>query len=103
MRLIGFIMAFIVLGLSCMPCNDTFAASEKATIKLVEKSNPVNDSPDDCSPLCQCQCCAAPFVQLATETPDLNILPETMSHHSYYNKATSSMPFNIWQPPQLNR
>lgn len=104
MRLIAFIMAVLVLVLSCMPCSDTNAAhtKESTSIQAMHTSNPVGGQMDDCSPFCQCNCCAGVAMQSFPNNIALSV-PETYIIHSgFYNASISRIAIPIWQPPKLN-
>lgn len=105
MRLFGFIMAVLVLVLSCMPCSDTDAAhsNERASVQAMHTSNPLGGKMDDCSPFCQCNCCAGFPLQSFSNSISLAI-PEThITHSGFYNASISRIAIPIWQPPKLNR
>ena len=104
MRLIGFVIAIIVLGLSCMPCSDTNAASAKAevVIQVIDTSSPVSDKTDDCSPFCQCNCCAGFPLQVLSNTVSLPVPEIHITHCGFYNASISHITISIWQPPKIN-
>src|SRR5687767_3435406 len=55
----AYIMAILVVALSCLPCADGGTTSGKANTELVGGSEHEDDDHEDsCSPFCQCSCCA---------------------------------------------
>lgn len=103
MKFFAFIMAFLVLALSVMPCADSGGAKDsKAKTEITKASQqPSHDDTDECSPFCHCTCCAG-FSINHTSTAITAI-------HSFSNDPKSSfLPSNvievalpIWQPPRL--
>lgn len=104
MKILALIMAFLVLALSVMPCADSqvLAGKEGTTTELTktgkQQNNPIQD---DCSPFCQCSCCAGfsinhfvasvTTVQYLSDNPTNDFLPSEV--------IEVSLP--IWQPPQI--
>lgn len=104
MKFFAFLMAIMVLALSVMPCADDANAmnNRKAKTELI-KSSHQQDNPksDECSPFCQCSCCAGFSVNHFVA--EIATIPKYES-----NSASSFLPANvrevalpIWQPPQL--
>ena len=103
MRLFFSIMALIVLVLSCMPCADTNACSGKGekTISVLHKSTGESDKNDDCSPFCQCSCCAGVPLQLTSYSATLSLPEIHLTHFVFYSASTTRISFAVWQPPKL--
>jgi len=104
MKIIAFIMAFLVLALSIMPCADiSNAAYESKSKASVAKSNSQKSDPqqDDCSPFCSCACCASLSVNhsIASIAATISYKERTKTAHSPTDIIKVSLP--IWQPPQL--
>jgi hypothetical protein len=104
MKLFAFLMAFLVLALSIMPCADRGDAlsSSKAKTELAKKANPQSDpQQDDCTPFCHCTCCACFSINHTVAT--IGILPvysaQSQTAHLPSNLIDVALP--IWQPPQL--
>jgi hypothetical protein len=101
MKIVAFIMAFLVLALSIMPCADTAAHDSNIRIEL-NKSTPQTDNPhnDDCSPFCHCTCCASisidHFVVSATHISCL----QCKAVQAYLPADVIEIALPIWQPPQ---
>lgn len=105
MKFSAFIMAFIVIWLSCLPCgDDAFAVNPgKLKTETVKKSNQQEgqNHTDACSPFCQCACCPGFSVNHTLNT--ISTLPIICTKQ--FTSCLSSTPINvslpIWQPPQL--
>lgn len=104
MKIIAFIMAFLVLALSLMPCADTDNAGNDSNAKtLVSKSNQQRDNPqqDDCSPFCQCSCCAG-FCINHSNAPIVIADPgESKTQIAFLPAGILDIALPVWQPPQL--
>ncbi|WP_407641177.1 DUF6660 family protein [Daejeonella rubra] len=104
MRSLTFIMAIMVLVLSCIPCAEAEVFAGKYESKtLLFKSDtqnlPINS--DACSPFCTCSCCLG-FSIAATVSPSFSLMYTCRQkiYSSYYPKIISSISLSIWQPPQ---
>jgi hypothetical protein len=97
-------MAFLVLALSIMPCADAAAFAGDGKIKSeLTKTPQKKDHPqqDDCSPFCQCNCCAGFSIHHITSVIAL-IPPYSNSANTVHlPAAVRSISLPIWQPPQL--
>ncbi|TWI82627.1 DUF6660 family protein [Chitinophaga japonensis] len=103
MKFLAFIMAIIVLALSCMPCADAASAMMARKAKTEITKTPVQQHPDTdtCSPFCQCTCCAGFTLNYGFYTL---ITPANFTSSLYSDNRQSgiieiSLP--VWQPPQL--
>ncbi|WP_394351247.1 DUF6660 family protein [Sediminibacterium roseum] len=105
MRITVFILTFIVLGLSLLPCADRGNAMKagKANTEITAQTNHEENqgNNDLCPPFCHCGCCANVFIK--TSFLSLEMPPQI-----YINKIPSYLPGDItgislpiWQPPQL--
>ncbi len=98
-------MAFLVISLSCLPCeDDAFALNPgKLKVETVKKSTQQEEQnhTDACSPFCQCACCAG-FSVNHTLTP-VSTLPIICKKQftCYLSATTINISLPIWQPPQL--
>lgn len=105
MKVIAFIISFIILGLSCLPCSDSKPLVKDATAVSVLTqlhSDPSDTHPDLCNPFCSCACCGV-TPTAAKITPVTLDLPR--AHSVYVDRYASgpalSIALPIWQPPQL--
>ncbi len=102
---IAYLLAFYVLALSCIPCQDEAEP-------LPDSSNPIavvsgagdghQEAIDLCSPFCICACCAS-----VTISQTIAALPENAvsrlippAGFSYLQILSAGDMTGIWQPPQ---
>jgi hypothetical protein len=104
MKILAFILAFLVLGLSCLPCaDDAFARNDNEakteTVKQPDQEGDLHN--DNCSPFCHCTCCAGfSFHHPATEIASVVPFRKTQNASPYIASVIEiSLP--VWQPPQL--
>ncbi|MDN3586287.1 hypothetical protein QWY86_06385 [Pedobacter aquatilis] len=104
MKLFAIILCISILALSCISCEDFELAdnSEIAIEQIITKDNSHQDN-DNCSPLCNCNCCGQLIIinlkvaQLTNPKPVHN--REKIA--SYRNCFPTNYAKNIWQPPKL--
>lgn len=97
-------MAFLVLALSLMPCADTDDAANDGNAKTeVAKSNHQAGIPqqDDCSPFCQCSCCAGFCINHSIASVVFTVSYGSKTEIAFLPAGTLDIAFPIWQPPQL--
>ncbi len=99
MKFLAFIMAFLVLTLSVMPCADTNEG--KAKNELSKSGHQQKDAQqEDCSPFCTCTCCAGfsinHFIAALSSIPAY----EPNLTTSFLSLQTMEVALPIWQPPQ---
>lgn len=102
MRFFAFIMAFIVLAMSTVPCADGAVAMSKAKTEIQKTNHQQNDHPTrDCSPFCSCSCCTgSPIPQYVAKLT--LVKPELIRNYkSLYSSPIKEISLSIWQPPQL--
>jgi len=105
MRFFSFIMAFLVLWLSCLPCADEAFAMDtgKVKVEIVKKNSQQQEQnhKDACSPFCQCACCTGFSMNytLAFASSLPIICKKQFACHLPATTVKISLP--IWQPPQL--
>jgi len=103
-KIFAFIMAVLVLALSIMPCADKEAAFTKSrknmeTVKaLHQQACPLND---DCSPFCQCSCCAGFSINHFIAAIPVLPVQTSISITQYLASKIAALALPIWQPPQL--
>lgn len=104
MKFFAFIMAFLVLSLSVMPCADAGAAIKdtkaKTEITKTTDQQDHNDA-DACSPFCHCACCAGfsinHFIAALTIIPPYS----STTKSSFLHSDVIEVVLPIWQPPQI--
>lgn len=102
--------AVYLLGLSLVPCSDTFNRCEErvpvAENAPYEEHSHSNDADDHCSPFCYCACCSISlnlyhFNSFTVQEPlSLSYLEEKVIWP--YSDFRSSYFGSIWQPPKIN-
>ncbi|WP_425185811.1 DUF6660 family protein [Flaviaesturariibacter amylovorans] len=104
MRIFAFLMAVLVLALSMMPCADSdITGKQDPSHSLVKTSGDhQNDEPEDnCSPFCQCTCCAGFFLNHATAAIAYHPVLPPASRFPHPPAAILDRSLPVWQPPQL--
>jgi len=104
MKACALILAFIVLGLSFMPCSDVTAAGlSKAAKTEVTKSDNTrdNDHNEACSPFCHCACCAGFSISHSLPTFGTIYIRPVRLFSSYLPDNLISISLPIWQPPKI--
>ncbi len=108
MRVTAFILAILVLIISCMPCSDMhdIAMAKRAYHSVVSKNgshqqdNGRNDL-DLCSPFCHCSCCGGFSVMQAVTIPQRLIVKIQPIYTEYVSADVINISLPVWQPPQL--
>ncbi|WP_460556884.1 DUF6660 family protein [Ferruginibacter profundus] len=105
MKILAFIMALMVLVLSCVPCMDGAFAMKNGNIKAeISKStgnhNEHNDS-DNCSPFCTCNCCTGFTFSINTFQAGTTVFYAAKTIAFHLPSEISNIALPIWQPPQL--
>lgn len=102
MKFFAAIMAVIVLTLSVMPCADTKASHKQpAKYEVAKESKPQAPFTDDCSPFCQCNCCASVFLNHCISALPINTPSFLQTGSSFAVIEPIQVYLPIWQPPQL--
>lgn len=104
MRWTAFILAIVVLALSCMPCEDAVydMHAEKVKTSVSQSPEQQHNDADNCSPFCQCTCCAsfAFSLEFYSLAPPVDFTASRYTDHHRSGIIEISLP--IWQPPQLS-
>ncbi|WP_394345156.1 DUF6660 family protein [Flavisolibacter ginsenosidimutans] len=100
-----YLLAFIVLVVSCIPCSDTRASRFDSGAKTVldQTSGQHNDKDDLCPPFCQCNCCTNVSINHVLASQELAPLFEL--HQKFPitpSYALQMVAYAIWQPPQIH-
>lgn len=104
MKFFAFIMACLILIMSCTPCQDapiSMKVDKSQTTTALAAGHDHQEAGDECSPLCTCACCSAhsnpqSFIIVVVNTPEISL-----DHSSIYNGSLISFSAPVWQPPQL--
>ena len=106
MKAIAFFMAFYILVLSAVPCNDMHnkCNSKNAKTELTQNHDHQQDKDDNCTPFCTCACCSASVVALdfapfrIKKPAEFSITKKiTIRNFSFVSNYFG----NIWQPPKI--
>ncbi|WP_416240471.1 DUF6660 family protein [Pedobacter sp. GR22-10] len=108
MKILVYFLSITILLLSCITCEDVMAVEinrqTNEAILTISNTNTLPDN-DHCSPLCTCNCCGQPIVNICTEL--LTLQPKSLSSNQikpgYQSRNVSDYIRNIWQPPKLNK
>lgn len=104
MKFFAFIMACIVLILSCTYCADgvSFIKGNKVKVTVIKKSNPSqNNRSDNCSPFCQCNSCPGFYLSKIVTSSELITLQTSIEFGILHTNNLIGISLPIWQPPQL--
>jgi hypothetical protein len=101
MRFFAFIMALLVITLSCVPCADARELPKEKPGKETKKTQHPPTDDESCSPFCHCSCCAGfsinhRFAQTSTPVP-----VHSPQHNARYIGNLIWISFSVWQPPKL--
>lgn len=104
-KIFAFIMAFLVLALSIMPCADKGVSASDGKAKTeITKSTQHSENPqqDECTPFCHCTCCACFSINhfIASITHITPYLDKTKAAYLPADVIEIALP--IWQPPKLS-
>lgn len=103
MRFTAFIMALLVLVLSCLPCADADAMPDVKT-ELLKHSGPghPHQHEDLCSPFCHCSCCSTfSIITIPLLIPAPIQQPAGITYTAQVPDAVIEISLPVWQPPQL--
>ncbi|QEC40582.1 DUF6660 family protein [Pseudobacter ginsenosidimutans] len=99
MRLIGYIVAVLVVLLGFVPCADTVNTAT-AQASAVEQSDE-HEHGEYCSPFCHCSCCTT--ISIPHQVQEISLAVESFSrpNASPYTASVLEVSIPVWQPPQL--
>ncbi len=109
MKLLSFLIAIMVLALSCMPCSDTgiftHGNNSRVTTSHTQTTQhiPGEEHQDLCSPFCQCACCSLAYALPFACTPGTWVKAGWSDQQfvSFVSHCPSGIALPVWQPPQL--
>ncbi|MGF7028751.1 MULTISPECIES: DUF6660 family protein [Sphingobacterium] len=106
MRCKAAIILFYFLGLFLVPCSDAQNICETPKELSIEIAHSHNqDTDDNCTPFCQCECCSVTVVSFNFELPGFVIPIQTFSSKKVIIRDSnflSRYAGSIWQPPKFN-
>ena len=97
MKVIIYILALTILGLSVYPCSDGLNCDEE---KETTSHNHSEDENDNCSPFCACACCGTSLMKSSISTIKTKF-PISIRELSFYYSFDYffSYQFTVWHPP----
>lgn len=104
MKIFAFIMACIVLGLSCTYCADGASAmkgNQQKVAIILKSDNSRNNHSDNCSPFCQCSSCPGFYLSKFVNSSELIPLQTNTQFCILHANNLMGISLPIWQPPQL--
>lgn len=103
MKLTTLILAFFLLGLNLLPCNDTVAeesCSKEMHFHTTGDADSHNDV-DFCSPFCQCNCCQTVVTSNQILEIDSDLIFLAINEFRYSIKVGKENPKQMFEPPQV--
>lgn len=101
MKFLTVILAFYILSLNLVPCEDGFDGCEEAQIEISQNSqNQDHNDIDFCSPFCQCQCCQINVTFNSVLIPQIIPDPISTEVFLYINRLESNISYPILRPPR---
>jgi hypothetical protein len=103
MKIFAFIMAVLLISLSCIPCADSgniHSAKMETGVVKHDANQPHEDHEDACSPFCTCACCANYSINCPTNTIEVPAIAGK-SFISFLSDNIIEISLPIWQPPRL--
>lgn len=104
MKFFTFIMAFLVLALSCLPCadQDVDVKDNNAKTELSKSTDGAHKSHDDCcSPFCHCSCCSTYLVAQSIPFFAFTRVYSSAYFETLVDDDLIEISLPVWQPPQL--
>ncbi|MEP6684604.1 MAG: DUF6660 family protein [Parafilimonas sp.] len=104
MKFLAFILAFLVLALSVMPCADKTCAQNEGKTKteLLRSDHRQNNQQEDaCTPFCHCTCCAGFSINHFIASVSIIPLHDKNYLSFFLSSDLRTIALSIWQPPQL--
>lgn len=105
--IVAYLLAFCVLALSCIPCQDeagpeVLPHSNTASIVAANATDGHREVIDLCSPFCICACCASVTISAAVAALPENAVSQLIppAGFSYLQILYTGDRAGIWQPPQ---
>ncbi|MDD2798566.1 MAG: hypothetical protein PHV20_08245 [Bacteroidales bacterium] len=101
-RFFAVILSLFILVLIAVPCIDKHESASHNTELSKDTSHQHQSSEDECSPFCNCVCCASPVIHSTTilHLTDFHFIQKYTT--IYPSNFKSSLFASIWQPPKLN-
>ena len=105
MRIISLICSLVVLIQVVIPCGDKTPSAPYSHIFDSEASHSESEphkAADQCSPFCQCHCCATPVIMYPSGCLVIKLTNFPRAYKEYISSEYLGIPISIWQPPKLS-
>lgn len=97
MKVIAYILALTVLGLTVYPCSDGLTCDEETE---TTSHNHSEDENDNCSPFCFCACCGSTYMENKVKVIEPNMEQINFAFNFHYSFHYSfSYQLTVWHPP----
>ncbi|SDG63671.1 hypothetical protein SAMN04487996_12116 [Dyadobacter soli] len=101
---LAYLLAFYVLALSCIPCQDEASPPDSGIAAAVvsDSDNAHQEAIDLCSPFCICACCASVTISATVAALPENAVSQLIppASFSYLQILYTGDKAGFWQPPQ---
>jgi len=102
-KIIAGLLAFYMLALIFVPCQDACDSREHQSITTIQSAQEHHEAENDiCSPFCTCNCCASYVLVASVATISTFISSDDNSFPSYATPFYSAVAADHWQPPKLS-
>jgi hypothetical protein len=102
MKIVFFILGFLLLYLSCLPCGDSVECNDQTEMKITAADNQHEHQSEACTPFCTCSCCAVSAFYSFYKFPASKIVFLSEKFLLLNEDADTEVFSSIWQPPQLS-
>ena len=103
MKLFAFILSFLMIGLSVLPCpdEDFMCETGKTESGIHKEQDRQQDHENACSPFCHCTCCAGFSITHIFPALTSLIQANTLLYPSYLQGNLIEYSSSVWQPPKI--
>lgn len=105
MKYLFFIMGFLLLYLSCLPCGDSRECNVNAQVKFSATDNHQEHkhTSETCTPFCTCSCCAASAFNGSFSKIQISKIVFQSEKYPLYDIAFNTAAYySIFQPPKFS-
>jgi hypothetical protein len=99
MKFSAFIIAFYLLLLAAMPCNDNEECENQAKTEQASHTDH-EDEEEGCTPFCVCACCPTHVYVSDLSNGNLSIPIFSVISSEINTEINSFISHTIWQPPR---
>ena len=105
MKIVFFILGFLLLYMSFLPCGDSVECNAKTEMRITTTDNHQQHEhqSEACTPFCSCSCCAASaFYSTLSKIQASKIVLLSEKFPLNNEDADADVFSSIWQPPKLS-